>query len=346
VGAKLLSLEQLLSTSDIITIHAPLTPKTEGMIGERELSLCKDGVMIINCARGGIVDEEALYRAYKEGKVAGFALDVYKKEPPSSLPFVDESHCVLTPHLGASTQEAQDMVAAQVAKQVVEALQQGNYQNAVNIPYIKPEERDILTPYFHLAESMGTLSAQIARGSISEVHITYMGQISKYELAPLTAAFLKGLLFPIHKELVNYVNAPIFAKEKGIRIKESKQEECKDFVNLLSCMICAQGGERSVEGTVFSKDDLRIVYIDGFRIDAVPKGHLLLLSQTDEPGIIGKVGTVLGENGINIGWLQLARKEKGGEALSVWNVDAQIPPSVLERIKDVKEVLDAYYVVI
>lgn len=346
LGVKMLSLSELLSISDIITIHTPLSDETKGIISEKELKMCKDGVFIINCARGGIVDESALYKAYKEGKVAGFALDVYEKEPPEKPLFLDVERCVLTPHLGASTQEAQEVVSVEIAKQVIEALEYGNYLNAVNIPYIKPEEKEFLTPYCQLAESMGSLHAQLAKGAIEDVHLAYMGQLSGYETACLTSAFLKGLLSHMHKEFINYVNAPFIAEESGIKIKETKQKECKDFQNLLSTTVSSQGRQRNIDGTVFGKDDIRIVYIDGFRIDAVPAEHLLILSQTDEPGIIGKVGTILGEGGINIGWLQLARKGKGEDALSVWNVDAPVPSSLLEKIRQIKEVLDAHYVVI
>lgn len=337
IGVDLVELEDIYRDSDYITLHVPKTDKTRHLISRDAFSKMKQGVRIINCARGGVIDEEALYEAMKEGKVAGCALDVYEKEPPLDSPLLELENCITVPHLGASTKEAQVNVAVEMAHQVVSALKNDDIRNAVNIPEIEDIE---IKPYLSLCEKMGSLHAQLLSGHIEGIDVEYTGEIANYKVAPLTVAILKGMLSGMLTEtLVNYVNAPLIAKERGIRIVESKSIKEKDFANLISVQVSTNKEKRVVEGSIFQRDDERIVSIDGFRVDAIPSGYMLVISNTDRPGIIGKVGTILGQNNINIGGLQMGRKAIGGRQLIVLNVDQVVEQEVLKQIEAVDEVL-------
>ena len=300
-GIELVELEELFKRSDFITIHTPLTKETYHLIDEKAFSMMKDGVYLINCARGGIVDEEALYNALKSGKVAGAALDVFEKEPiDPNHPLLELDNFIGTPHLGASTVEAQKTVAVEIAKQVVDYLKNGVIKNAVNVPSISPEAMKVIGPVIGLAEKMGLLAAQLSEGAIQEADISYEGEISQLDVKPLTLAFVKGLLYPHLKEDVNYVNALIRAKERGIKVIESKAEMAEDFTSLIRAKVKHTKGETIVEGTLFGKKEPRIVKINGFRLDALPEGHMLYIFNEDKPGVIGQVGTILGKHGLNI----------------------------------------------
>ncbi|MDI6703106.1 MAG: phosphoglycerate dehydrogenase [bacterium] len=336
IGVELVELEDIYKESDYITLHIPSSDKTRHLISRDEFSKMKPGVRIINCARGGIIDEEALYEAMKEGKVAGCALDVYEKEPPFDSPLLELENCITVPHLGASTKEAQVNVAVEIARQVVDALKNDEIRNAVNIPQIEDIE---IKPYLFLCEKIGYLHAQLLSGHIEGIDVEYTGEIANYKVAPLTVAILKGILSGILTEtLVNYVNAPLIAKERGIRVVESKSIKEKDFTNLISVRLSTDKEKRVIEGSIFQKDDERIVSIDGFRVDAIPSGYMLVISNIDKPGVIGKIGTILGQNNINIAGLQMGRKAIGGRQLMVLNVDHVVEQEVLKQIEGVDEV--------
>ncbi len=338
---KLLGLKELLPEADYISIHAPLSDETYHLLGEKEFKLMKDGVRVVNCARGGIIDEEALYRAIIQGQVAGCALDVFEKEPPHKNPLLGLEQVIVTPHIGAVTHEAKTNVAIQIARQVLEALKGGVVRNAVNFPRLEPEILEALRPYINLAERLGKFQAQLLTDYLQSLKITYIGEMNNYQLQPITVALLKGLLEPIFPERVNYINAPILAKERGIRIIETKSNQVEDFANLIVVETETPAGKRSVAGTLFGKEDLRIVRIDGYHVDAVPAGYLLVCSNHDQPGAIAHVSTILSRNGINIAGMTVGRKEIGGKAVTVINIDNSISVEVLKEVKDHPVIIEA-----
>lgn len=341
LGVELVKKSELIKRADYISVHSPLTAETKSLIGPEEFEYMKDGVRIINCARGGIVDEKALYENLKSGKVAGAALDVYEKEPPFDSPLLELENCVTAPHLGASTEEAQVNVAIEIAEQVVDALKGRTVRNAINVPAIDPEVLALIRPYLTLAEKLGSLQAQLAEGRIQEVRVHYSGEVCKYNVAPITVAIVKGMLDPILNETVNYVNAPFLAKERGIKVIESKSSEAEDFVTLITVTVKTDTKENTAVGTLFGRNDPRIVRLDGYHVDAVPFGYMVILSNDDVPGIIGSVGITLGKHNINIAGLTLGRKEKGGLAVTGLNVDEFVSDKVLDEIRKLPHVKGA-----
>lgn len=338
-GIELVSLEELYKRSDFITIHTPLTKETYHLIDEKAFSLMKDRVYIINCARGGIIDESALYSAMVSGKVAGAALDVFEKEPiDPHHPLLSLPNFIGTPHLGASTIEAQKIVAVEIANQIVDYLLKGIIRNAVNVPSLPPEVLKIIAPVLTLVEKMGLLAAQIAEGAIENVEIIYKGEISKLDVKPITLSFVKGLLYPFLKEDVNYVNALIRAKERNIKIIESKTEISEDFTSLISARIIHTGGETIVEGTIFGKKEPRIVKINGFRLDALPEKHMLYILNEDRPGVIGKIGTILGNYNINISRMYVGHEPLKNTAVMLISLDQPPTPSALKEISELPTV--------
>lgn len=343
LGVKMCgSLEELLSRSDCITIHVHLTNETRGMIGEREFSLMKPGVRIVNCARGGIVDERALLKALKEGKVAGAALDVFEEEPPKNGELIRHERVIATPHLGASTEEAQRKVSIVIAEQVRDALKGKEIRNSVNIPSIPGELIKELEPYFVLVERMGSFISQLLGERITEVKVEYNGYIADYDPSLLTMAMLKGILQPVLQEAVNYVNSWVLARERGIKVEESRRKEgSKGFSDIITIKATTGSGvSRSISGTIFGEKDPRIVYIDDYHVDAVPEGHILVLSNWDRPGVVGKIGTILGSNGINIASMQFGRERPWGRSIILITTDTPTPPDVVEQLKRVEEVTD------
>lgn len=335
------NLKKLLQQSDYITVHTPLTNETRHLISDKEIALMKKGARIINCARGGIIDEQAIIKGLKAGKIAGCALDVYEQEPPHESPLIKMDNVVVTPHLGASTEEAQVNVAIDIAKQICNGLLGRGMQNAVNAPSIAPEIQEFMQPYVVLSEKMGSLLSQLAEGHIMRLKIEYRGNIGSYDTAPVTAACAKGVLQPFMGETVNYINASCLAKERGITIEVTKSERVENFANLISVVIKTEKQELSVWGTVFAKSDPRIVRINKFYLEAHPTGYMLVIRNRDLPGVVGEIGTLLGENKINIAAMTFGREKLGGEAISVLNVDSAIPAKVLEKIKNTKNIFDA-----
>jgi len=333
LGVELVEIPDLLHRADFITIHTPLTPETDHLIDADAIAKMKTGVRIINCARGGIIDEAALYDALKAGKVAGAALDVFEQEPITSSPLFELSNFISTPHLGASSEEAQENVAVEIAQQVVDYLQKGIIRNAVNAPSMDPELYKVLQPYLTLSEKLGRLASQLAEGRMQEVRIDYRGEIAGYDPAPLTAAVVKGALDPFMEDAVNYVNALALAKGRSIRVIESKVLEEADYTSLITVTVRSDRGTSEVAGTLFSRREPRVVRINEFRLEAIPEGYLLIFSNLDVPGVIGTIGTLLGRNQVNIAGMQLGRERPGGRALSVVNVDNPVPAHVIEEIR-------------
>lgn len=333
LGVELVEIKDLLRRSDFITIHTPLTPETHHLIDADAIAQMKTGVRLVNCARGGIIEEAALAEALKAGRVAGAALDVFEQEPITSSPLFGLSNFICTPHLGASSEEAQENVAVEIAQQVVDYLQKGIIRNAVNAPSMDPELYKVLKPYLTLSEKLGRLASQLAEGRMHEVRIDYRGEIAGYDPAPLTAAVVKGALDPFMENAVNYVNALALAKGRSIRVVESKVLEEADYTSLITVAIRSDRGASEVAGTLFSHREPRVVRIDEFRLEAVPEGYLLIFSNLDVPGVIGTIGTLLGKNQVNIAGMQLGRERPGGRALSVVNVDTAVPVHVLDEIR-------------
>ncbi|MBU1599455.1 phosphoglycerate dehydrogenase, partial [bacterium] len=343
---ELVELNELFRLSDYITVHTPLSPETRHIIAEKEIEMMKQGVVIINCARGGIIDEEALHKGLVSGKVRASALDVFEKEPPFGSPLLSDENCIFVPHLGASTKEAQKSVGIEIANQMKEALTTGVMRNTVNIPYIDPQMMKALSPFIKLSDSLGKLSAQLIDGKITSIGIEYSGELVGRDLSLLSTTIVRSILsFFLPDETVNYVNALSFAKDMGIEISFSEKQARLNYTSLISVTVAGKE-KRTVSGTVFSETNPRIVQIDNFSLELIGEGNLLILSQTDQPGIIGKIGTLLGSRGINIASLQLARTKKGGDSLSVWSIDEAVSDAILKEIRQMQEISSAKAVVL
>ena len=338
---ELLDLKELLKQADYISIHTPLTDDTRHLLSDKEFKMMKKGVRIINCARGGIVDEKALANALKEGKVDGAALDVFEVEPPKDNPLLKFDNVIVTPHLGASTEEAQINVAVDIAHQVCDGLLDRGIRCAVNVPCVEPEVFKLVEPYIKLAENIGSLQAQLVSGRINRVLVNYSGDIIHHQTEPITIALVKGLLTPIMGETVNFVNASVIAKERGIKVIESKMSEAEEFTNLISVEVETDKVKSSICGTLFTKNNPRIVKINEFYVELIPSGYMIVVSNRDKPGIIGQIGSILGKNSINIASMTFGRERPGGRAISVLNVDSVVPQDVLAQIKSAKNILDA-----
>ena len=339
-GIELVDLDELFRRSDFVTVHVPKTKETEGMIDRGAISKMKDGVMIINCARGGIVDEEALAEACRSGKVRAAAVDVFVQEPPpADHPLLQLDNVVCTPHLGASTSEAQLNVARAIAQQVVEFLTTGTVRNAVNVPSVDAETLATIGPFLRLAKQMGAFFAQTAPFPVRRLTIEYQGEVTRYNVAPITAAALTGLLRSYMEEGVNEVNAPFVARERGIEYSESKVSEAADFTSLITLKGEGDGGEHIVAGTLFGKKEPRLVTINEYTVEAVPEGTILLIDTEDRPGVIGNIGTTLGAKGINIGNMQFGRDAVGGKSLCILHLDTIPDPEVLKSLEALPHVL-------
>ncbi|MBI5682583.1 MAG: phosphoglycerate dehydrogenase [Deltaproteobacteria bacterium] len=333
LGIEVVSLDALYKRSDFISIHVPLTNETKNMVNKDAFANMKKGVKLINCARGGIVNEKDLADAIKKGIVSGAAFDVFEKEPtPADNPLLQMEEVILTPHLGASTFEAQESVAIAIAEQIAEYLSKGTIRNAVNVPSVPTELLLTLGQYITLAEKLGSLQGQILKGGIEEIVVEYTGDVANYDVASVTISALKGVLDQVLDQQVNFVNAPFIAKERGIKVIETKSSRTIDFASTITIKVKTKEKENLVEGALFGKKDLRIVRINEFFIDAVPDGYLLLLHNYDKPGVIGNIGTLLGKSNINIARLHLGRESIGGEAVSVWNVDTPVSENVMGKL--------------
>ena len=352
------NLDELFERSDIITFHVPLTDETTNMIGEREFGMMKDKVVLINCARGGIVDEHTLARSLESGKVSMAAVDVFSKEPlPKDSPLLGVPNLIITPHLGANTEEAQKNVSVIIAQQVINVLKGRSYENAVNLPYVRGRLSPELQAYFDLSERMGRFLSQFTTGRIEEVHVTLVGSLfaedvsekvfdSPFRYQPYTFAVLKGLMETYQQEAATFISAPYFAKERGISITEAKADRVKNYSDLISVRIITDKGENIVEGTVFADLRGRVTAVDQFRVDLVAEGTFLFFTNRDKPGVIGKVGTILGENRINVAGFYLGRESYQGSAVGFVALDSRIPEGVLLEITDLEEIIEAREIVL
>ena len=332
MGVEKAELDTLLAKADFITLHTPLTDQTRNILSAENLAKTKKGVRIINCARGGLIDEAALKAALDSGQVAGAALDVFAVEPAKESPLFGTPNFICTPHLGASTNEAQVNVALQVAEQMADYLVNGGVTNALNVPSLSAEEAPKLKPYMALAEQLGGLVGQLTTGSIPRISIHAEGAAAELNIKPIVAAVLAGFL-RVQSDTVNMVNAPFLAKERGIEVREIRSEKAGDYHTLIRVSVKTDAGERSVAGTLFSNREPRLVELFGIKVEAEMAGHMMYIVNEDAPGFIGRIGTLLGENAINIGTFNLGRREAGGEAVLLLSVDSKVEMGLLEQVR-------------
>ncbi|MGP0094252.1 MAG: phosphoglycerate dehydrogenase [Xanthobacteraceae bacterium] len=340
LGVEKVDLEDLFKRADFITLHTPLTDKTRNIIDAQTLPRLKRGVRIVNCARGGLVDEQALRAALDEGQVAGAAFDVFTEEPATKNPLFGHPNVVCTPHLGAATTEAQENVALQVAEQMSDYLLRGAISNAVNFPSITAEEAPRLRPFVDLAEKLGSFAGQLTETGIEKVQITYEGPVAHMKIKALTSAALAGLLRPMLQD-VNVVSAPLVAKERGIVVEETTREAEGDYDSLITLTVVTERQTRAVSGTVYADGKPRILNIKGIRMDAEFGNSMIYITNEDKPGFIGGFASILGEAGINIATFHLGRDAPGGDAIALVEVDGQVPPDVLQKVQRLPHVHQA-----
>jgi D-3-phosphoglycerate dehydrogenase len=339
---RLVTLDRLLEESDFVTLHTPLTPQTKDMLGRAELARMKKTAMIVNCARGGVVNEDALYEALTEGRIAGAAVDVFAEEPPKGSKLLGLENVILTPHLGATTREAQEDVGSEIAEQVIAYLKDNVIKNAVNLPAkLDPE----IVPYMPLAEKLGTFICQLGKCGTGKVEVSCRGELAQKDVRIIAASVVTGLLRPLSEEFtVNYINALSFAKARGIEIVSSTSEDAGAYKNLIRVTLHTNGVTSSVAGSLMLDKGPRFVEIDGNMVDIVPEGNLLLISHMDKPGMIGKVGTVLGDNDINIASMEVARRQTRGPAVMILEIDEEISGDVMDKVRAIPDLTSATYV--
>jgi D-3-phosphoglycerate dehydrogenase len=340
IGVEKVELDDLLARADFISFHTPLTDKTKNLLNAETLARTKKGVRIINCARGGLVDEVALRAALDSGHVAGAAFDVFVTEPAKENPLFGHPNVVSTPHLGAATSEAQENVALQVAEQMSEYLLRGAISNAVNFPSITAEEAPRLKPFIELAEKLGSFAGQLTETGIAKVQIVYEGTVANMKIKALTSAALAGLLRPM-LGTVNVVSSAIIAKERGMIVEETTREAMGDYESLIKITVVTERQERTVAGTVYADGRPRIVNIKGIRIDAEFGPSMIYITNLDKPGFIGKFSSTLGDAGINIATFHVGRETAGGSAIALIEIDGQLPPDVLEKVRKLPQVQQA-----
>lgn len=329
---ELVSLEELYRRSDFITLHTPLTNETKGLLNDETFARCKRGVRVVNCARGGIIDEAALLRALQSGQVGGAALDVFEEEPPKNVALLQHTRVVVTPHLGASTEEAQEKVAVQIAHQIADALKGRGYAGLVNGEALQLTMNEELRPYATLAEKLGRLAAQLSTGKVEGLTVCAAGERALAALALAKTGVLKGLLSHVLPEPVNFVNAPLYAEEMGLVVSEERDAAADNFTNLLRLRYRSDGRERELAGTVYEPSVIRLVKLDGFRFEVNPEGVLLIYNNVDRPGMLARVGAILGRYNVNIGAASLSRTAAGQSALTVMNIDSEIPTTALNEL--------------
>jgi D-3-phosphoglycerate dehydrogenase len=335
------NLEDLMREADIITVHTPRNEETMHMINEKMLALAKDGVRLVNCARGGIIEEAALLKGLESGKVGSAGLDVFEKEPATGNPLFKFNNVVCTPHLGADTFEAQKRVGENIAEQVIKALRGDIVPNMVNLPTMMSDELDYLRPYINLAEKMGNFYYQLEKSPVSRVELTYSGPISTNETEILTVAFLKGLFKPVMDEKVNYVNARLVAEDRGIQVYEKKEDQSpKRYKNVITVKIFNHNHEMDIAGTVSRARDPLLVEFDGYETETVLEGFVIMIKNQDRPRVIGPCATTLGDAGVNIASMKVARKARGEMAVMLINVDNKVGEDVLKKLKELDGILE------
>lgn len=334
------TLEDVLKAADFITVHTPLLKETKHMLNAEAFQIMKDGVQIINCARGGIIDEKALHEAITAGKVAGAAMDVFEEEPFLDHKLLELPQVIATPHLGASTIEAQENVAVDVSHDVVTFSTGGSVKNPVNLPSVPREIMNQIEPYFNLAEKLGSFLIDLTGEVAEEVNIYYSGDLSEVEVAPLTRNTVKGLLQRYLGDHVNDVNALYFAERKGITVHENKTSSTKGFTNLLTVEVRTKSGIRNVSGTLLNGLGPRIVKVDDYSVDVTPVGHIVVIHHLDQPGVIGRMGSLLAQHQVNIATMQVDRSDIGGDAIMMLTVDKHMEEEELEALKELEEIYD------
>ncbi|HOX37209.1 MAG TPA: phosphoglycerate dehydrogenase [Candidatus Brocadiia bacterium] len=347
IGVELFgTVDELLPICDYMTVHVPLNEQTDGMIGREQFAKAKPGFRVVNCARGGVIDEEALLEALNKGQIAGAALDVYREEPPKDWRLPEHEKLVTTPHLGASTVEAQEAVAQQAAEQMVEALVNQRIINAVNLRAVAPEEMEVLEPYCVLARRMGLLAAQILGEPVSSIEVTYEGEVSKRDFNLVSRHLVMGILSGAMEEELNLVNVSVIASERGIKMRETVVDQPIDYASMVLAKVTGAAKEVEISGALISKKEGRIVRLMGFEVEALPEGHLLVVEASDRPGLIGKLGTVLGARGINIARMTFGRKQSGGRALVVLNLDTAPSEDALKELRNLADVDSVKHILI
>lgn len=340
LGVTVVDLETLIKKSDVMTIHVPLTSETKHLIAREQLEMMKNNAFLVNCARGGIINEDDLYEALATGKIRGAGLDVFENEPPEDSPLLGLDNVVLTPHIAASTSEAQRDAAIIVANEIKKVFMEQSPKNVINMPVLDPETFSKIKPYFELIEKMGKFMIQTAKGNINEINVTYCGDLSEFTKHDvLTRMILQEVLNPILTEPVNLVNATSVAENRGIIVTEGKRCDAKGYKSLIKVEMKSDDNDVSLEGIFEQKP--KIVNINGYKVDVETEGTMLISKYKDKPGIIGAIGTKIGEHGVNIAKMQVGRKELGGEAVMVLKVDQYVPESVILDIKKLEDVHDA-----
>jgi len=338
LGVDLVDFDDLLSQSDYITLHTIITPETEHIIDAAAIEQMKPGVMIINTARGKLIDGQALAKGIQSGKVSGAGIDVYEEEPPVNNPLIGLANVLHTPHLGASTAEAQRDVATQIVDQVIDALRGVDYRNAINMPFHAGPDFATIWPHMELAERMGTLQAALAEAPIRRVEVEVRGEMVDRLVRPAAAALLKGLLEGSLADSVNYINAPILADEHGIALSQTKGMNLVDYPNLISCRVYWEGGEQLISGVLFGGSRPRIVQVNDYHLDINPQGIILIMQNQDVPGVIGQVGTILAKDKVNVGEWRMGRRLPSREALSFISLDNEPSASVLPALEEISAV--------
>ncbi len=346
MGVEMMSVAELFTKADVITVHTPLIPSTTHMINAETIKTMKDGVRLINCARGGIIDEKALYDALVSGKVAGAALDVFETEPPTDSPLLKIDNVIVTPHLGASTVEAQKNVSISVAHQCIDVLKGGSAKSAVNAPLVAPELRSKVDTYAELAEKMGHLASQIVEAPITEAEFAYLGEVSdlKQNLKYVTRLGVKGLISSILQEPVNIVNAEFVAKGRGMNIVEKTSDEAGEYKSLITLAVTTAKGQNKISGYVSKENGARIVSIGKYKTDLVPSGNVILANHVNRPGIIGIVGTILGKNKVNISSMQVGGANVGTDSLMILAVDSIVSPEIMKQVAEGDGITSAKFV--
>jgi len=341
LGVELVSPQKLFRKADFISIHTPFTKETEGLLDESAFKTMRRGVRIINCARGGIIDESALYEAIKKKKVAGAALDVFSQEPPLENPLLTLPQVIATPHLGASSEQAQMNVATAIAEQMVDYLNNGLIRNAVNMPSMSPKMIEQLQPYMLLAERLGRFLSMYFQGNVRRLKVSYGGDLRELELAPVTNAAQMGFLERGLGEEVNLVNAPVIMRSRGIQVEVTTTSEARGYTGLITLAVVTDKGKSLVAGTVFPTPECRIVGIDDYRMEAPLEGRMILINNYDRPGVIGFIGTTLAEHQVNIADMHLSRIRSKGTAICLVTVDNPLSGRVLKALKDYGDIIEA-----
>ncbi len=340
---RLVDRDMLLSDADFITIHTPLTAQTKNLMGKNQLARMKKTAFLINTARGGVINEEALFEALSEKVIAGAALDVYPKEPPEESKLLQLENCITTPHLAASTKEAQEEVGSEIAEQLNLYISQGIAKNAVNMP---AKLDPMLKPYMELSMKLGSMVAQLAKRNVQSIEVKCSGAITLKDTKILVAAVVAGMLKPMEQREVNLINALTLAKERGIKVVSASTEETPRFKNLIEAPVSSDGGRSCVGGTEIPDKGMRIVLVNGRSVEFEPKGNFLFIEQFDKPGVIGDVGALLGKNNINIAHMDVARDKLRGNATMVLSLDEPAPADVIEKLKSVENIKDATQIIL